>query len=162
MSNLHKDLLKVTFCCIFVVFFKMVVVFFGTGFQRTKHGDRAPEDKYQKSKNETKPLNNNNDNNESFSAVERWKRMSANDIENILPGIVIMWIVTSVIQQSGSTDRNLIWAVMALDVLFVVGRFLHSFAYAFAQSFLRSGGFFLGQCALFGLFVCGFIALSDL
>ena len=68
-----------------------------------------------------------------------------------------MWIVTSVIQQSGSTDRNLIWAVMALDVLFVVGRFLHSFAYAFAQSFLRSGGFFLGQCKPFWLNLLHFI-----
>jgi len=130
---------QVTMLCTAVLFLKFIVTCLIQGGKRFAGGTRPPEDaslslaKNYKAK-QTYGLEKH-DNPKHVEADIRWQRIVHNDLENVVPGLIIGW---ASLFSMGST---LVHVVCMIG--FTFGRLYHTYAYAYELQPGRAIGWFV-------------------
>jgi uncharacterized MAPEG superfamily protein len=132
-----------------LLYLKLHFGFLRTGAAKAAAGKRAPEDDYQK-----KPVSPE-EQAAADAIVDRWQRVSSNDVENILVGISVIWsnllvllFSIGVIQSNGPFVLHTV-----CSTLFTVARYAHTVTYAFKLSYPRTAAYLLGHVSLMVLLI---------
>mmetsp|Transcript_39918 Transcript_39918/g.120188 ORF Transcript_39918/g.120188 Transcript_39918/m.120188 type:complete len:155 (-) Transcript_39918:1084-1548(-) len=134
-----------------ILWTKVFVTNIGLGGAKQNAGGRAPEDTYQKPKDEVSG--------EDAANLDRSQRIVNNDLENIPITMIMAAGSAVVIHLVGSTNGyDLSLAHTVLYSIFVAARFGHSIAYARGLSIGRSLVWLVGVLASFGIGINGAIA----
>lgn len=87
------------------------------------------------------------------AALDRWQRISMNDIENVYPALIVIWATLFTGFLASFRNGFNVEAFMALTTLFTLSRVGHTLVYKLQLSKVRSAMWFIGHIAVFGLLV---------
>lgn len=83
--------------------------------------------------------------------LDRWTRVSQNDIENVLLGLIVIW-ATAVLPSNGV-------AFVVCTVIFCVARLSHTVLYVLKISYGRSIAWLVGHLAIIALMIVGLVGV---
>lgn len=83
--------------------------------------------------------------------LDRWQRVSMNDIENVFLGLIVMW-ATAFLRSNGI-------AFVVCSAIFCLARILHTLLYVAKISYGRSIAWLFGHFAIIALLVIGLEAV---
>ena len=141
---LDKVAHQVTMICTAILFIKFFVTCLIQGGKRFAGGSRPPEDaslslaKKYKAK-QTYGLEKH-DNPKHEASDIRWQRIVHNDLENVIPGLIIAW---ASLLSMGSTMVHI-----TSMIGFTIGRLFHTCAYAYEMQPNRAIGWFIALCSV--------------
>ena len=140
--------------CTLALFIKYVFVLFWS----VNMANHPPEDKPQDKPQEDKLVDANSD-----EAMKRKERILANDVENIPIHMVLQWACYLMIVEASDRDgsSNLVKALQALVIIYLLGRYGHTLCYAFGLQPWRSIFFIFAQLsALITAFLVAYAAFQ--
>ncbi|RQM23696.1 hypothetical protein B5M09_003081 [Aphanomyces astaci] len=140
-----------------VLYVKYLVATLIGARKRELAGLRAPEDTPDQKQNFGLVVDSVEDGQQSKEATQqaallderRWSRITANDLENIPLGLIVVW---ASILSGGDTDINGISIIVFTGV-----RILHTVFYALAWSKPRSVAYMVGVAAILVMAVAGIV-----
>jgi uncharacterized MAPEG superfamily protein len=85
-------------------------------------------------------------------ALDRWQRVSMNDIENVFLGLIVIWVSALTVGFDSTEVAHIV-----LTVLFTACRVAHTVLYVFKISYGRSLAWLFGHFAILALLIVGLV-----